>query len=182
MSGVLYFFGIIDYTFEILTMQSLGAKIITFEEFQTLRDQLGTIVATSGFFDPIHPGHISCFIESKKLGDTLVVIVNGDSAARLKKGKPFQDLLTRCSIVSGIRSVDYVVPFEIEADISVVKALEWLRPHIFTKGGDRMASNIPEVATCQKYGIKIVDNVGRDKEWSSSTFLKEWGEFIKQKS
>ncbi len=83
-----------------------GAKIVSFEEFEKLRPKLGKVVATSGGFDPIHPGHISCIIDSKKYGDTLVVIVNGDSFLTEKKGKPFQDLETRCLIVSGVAGVD----------------------------------------------------------------------------
>ncbi len=165
-------------------MYSLGAQIVTFEEFDAIRDKLGKIVATSGFFDPIHPGHISCFIESKKLGDSLVVIVNGDAAARLKKGKSFQDLPTRCAIVSGVRDVDYVVPFEIENDLSVAKALELIRPHIFTKGGDRRPSDVPvpdtELEVFKKYNIEIRYGIGQDKLWSSSTFLKEWEKFVKE--
>ena len=79
-----------------------GAPIVSFNEFAKLRPGMGKIVATSGGFDPIHPGHISCFIESKEYGDTLVVIVNGDAFLTAKKGRPFQDLETRCLIVSGI--------------------------------------------------------------------------------
>jgi cytidyltransferase-like protein len=96
--------------------QDWGAQIVSFEEFEKLKPKLGKIVATSGGFDPIHPGHISCIIESKKHGDTLAVIVNGDSFLAAKKGRPFQSLETRSLIVSGIRNVDYVVPFEIKGD------------------------------------------------------------------
>ena len=88
-------------------------KIISFEEFDKIRDSLGTIVCSSGGYDPIHPGHATNLIESKRYGDTLVVIVNGDAFLRDKKGKPFMDLKTRCQIVSCIRGVDYVIPFEI---------------------------------------------------------------------
>lgn len=155
--------------------RSWGADIVSFEEFSRIRPKLGKIVVTSGGFDPIHPGHISCIIESKKYGDTLVVIVNGDQFLRSKKGKPFQDLQTRSLIVSGIAGVDYVVPFEIKNDQTVSKALEALRPHVFTKGGDRTdKASLPEWETCKKHGIKIVFGVGDDKEWSSSWFLKEW--------
>jgi cytidyltransferase-like protein len=154
-----------------------GAKIVSFEEFEKLRPGLGKVVATSGGFDPIHPGHISCIIESKKYGDTLVVIVNGDAFLTAKKGKPFQDLETRSLIVSGIMGVDYVIPFEIKGDQTVSKALEALKPDVFTKGGDRVdASTIPEWETCQKYNIKVVSGVGLDKKWSSSWFLKEWND------
>src|SRR3989344_2942183 len=104
-----------------------GAPIISFEDFAKLRPNLGKVVATSGGFDPIHPGHISCIIESKKYGDTLVVIVNGDAFLTSKKGRPFQSLETRSLIVSGIAGVDYVVPFEIKNDQTVNKALGAIR-------------------------------------------------------
>jgi len=154
------------------------AKIIDFAELDRLRDSLGTIVCTSGGFDPIHPGHATCIVESKQYGDTLVVVVNGDSFLKAKKGKAFQDLDTRCAIVSCIREVDYVIPFEIENDMTVCEALRRIRPHIFTKGGDRTDyTNIPEWDVCQEHNIKLIPQVGLDKQWSSSDFLKEWGEF-----
>ena len=68
-------------------MEHLGTPIVTLEEFAELRPSLGRVVATSGGFDPIHPGHISCIIESAGFGDVLVVIVNGVRGAwALRKG------------------------------------------------------------------------------------------------
>ena len=164
------------------------APVLTLEEFAALRDDpardLGVVVATSGGFDPIHPGHVTCIVESKAMGDTLVVIVNGDDFLVQKKGKAFQDLDTRCAIVSAIRGVDYVVKFEIENDPTVAKALRAVRPRYFTKGGDRVVGKSmpePEEAACREFGIEIIDGVGRDKAWSSSDFLKDWGEFWKAK-
>jgi cytidyltransferase-like protein len=158
------------------------AKIVTFEEFKKIQDdrgdKLGTIVCTSGGFDPVHPGHLSCIHESKSYGDTLVVIVNGDAFLKNKKGRAFMDLKTRCQIVSYVRGVDYVVPFEIEDDQTVSLALKKIRPHIFTKGGDRIdEKSIPEWNTCEHYGIRVVSGVGLRKDWSSSDFLRDWGEF-----
>lgn len=162
-------------------MNSFGAPIISFEEVTALRPKLGKIVVTSGGYDPIHPGHISCILESKKYGDTLVVVVNGDSFLSKKKGKPFQDLATRSAIVSAVRGVDYVVPFEIKGDPTVSKALELIRPQVFTKGGDRSSKNsIPEWETCERLGIQVVTGVGISKQWSSSEFLKDWAGFIQQ--
>ncbi|MEZ6209407.1 MAG: adenylyltransferase/cytidyltransferase family protein [Candidatus Paceibacterota bacterium] len=159
------------------------AKIISLEDFKKLRntEDLGKIVCTSGGFDPIHPGHMSCICESKKYGDTLVVIVNGDNFLKNKKGKPFMDLETRVKIVSFLSDIDYVIPFEIEDDSSVVVALEAIRPHVFTKGGDRNIDNIPEADTIRKYNIEIVHNVGLPKYWSSSDFLRDWTDFSKNK-
>jgi cytidyltransferase-like protein len=156
-------------------MEDLGAPILELQEFAQLRPALGRVVATSGGFDPIHPGHISCIIESADLGDVLVVIVNGDSFLTEKKGKPFQDLRTRSLIVSGIRGVDYVVPFEAPGDPTVSKALAAIRPDVFTKGGDRVdETTIPEWEVCSAIGAEVVTGVGLQKEWSSSWFLENW--------
>ena len=89
------------------------------------------MVMTSGGFDSIHPGHISCILESAQYGDVLVVVVNGDGFLRAKKGKAFQDLRTRCLIVSALREVDFVVPFEVEDDSTVNTALEVIRPDVY---------------------------------------------------
>jgi cytidyltransferase-like protein len=152
-----------------------GAKIVSLEEFSKLKPTLGKVVATSGGFDPIHPGHLSCIIQSKKYGDTLVVIVNGDAFLSDKKGRPFQNLETRSLIVSGIKEVDFVIPFEIEKDQTVCKALEVIKPAVFTKGGDRVDKNsLPEWEICKEHNIEIVFGVGEGKKWSSSWFLKEW--------
>ena len=162
-------------------MKSLGAKIVTLEQFRKLRPKLkGTIVMTSGAFDPIHPGHISCFQESKKLGDILVVAVNGDWFLTKKKGKPFQDLATRSLIVSGIRGVDYVIPFEIEGDIGQSKTLAAVRPHIFTKGGNRSSLKMlpqQEAEFIKRNNIQVKYGVGVNKIWSSSDFLEQWVAF-----
>jgi cytidyltransferase-like protein len=158
------------------------AHIVTFEEFDQIRDTLGTIVCASGGFDPIHPGHVSYIHDSKQYGNTLVVIVNGDTFLRNKKGKAFMDLDSRSHIASYIKGVDYVIPFEIENDQTVSEALKKIRPHIFTKGGDRIdESSIPEWQTCVKHNIKVISGVGFDKRWSSSNFLREWGEYLESK-
>jgi cytidyltransferase-like protein len=158
------------------------APVLTLAEFAALRDraELGRLVLTSGGFDPIHPGHVTCIVEAKALGDTLVVVVNGDAFLAAKKGKPFQDLATRAAIVSGLRGVDYVVTFEIEGDPTVGAALRAIRPQVFAKGGDRVAgATLPksEESACRDLGIQIVDGVGRAKAWSSTDFLTEWGEY-----
>ena len=57
-----------------------------------------TVVA-SGYFDPIHVGHIEYLELASKLGDRLVVIVNNDNQAILKKGKAFMSEVDRLKIV-----------------------------------------------------------------------------------
>ena len=155
-------------------MRRLGAPVLSFAEFAERRPA-GRIVATSGGYDPIHPGHISSIQASRQYGNVVVVIVNGDAFLAAKKGRPFQDLETRCLIVSAIRCVDYVIPFEIEHDPTVCEALRRLRPAVFTKGGDRVeAASIPEWDVCSELGIEVITGVGVDKRWSSSWFLDAW--------
>jgi cytidyltransferase-like protein len=154
------------------------APIYTLEEFAEIRDSIdGSLIITSGGFDPIHPGHISCIVDSKNYGDKLAVVVNGDWFLTHKKGAPFQDLKMRCEIVSAIKGVDYVVSFETEGDMTVCEALRVIKPNVFTKGGDRVgASTIPEWDTCVANGIEVVTGVGDSKVNSSSNILEDWYE------
>ena len=131
------------------------------------------IVVASGYFDPIHKGHIRYLEASKKLGDVLIVIVNNDTQAILKKGKPFYpNQEERMEIIEALRCVDDVV-LSIDGDKSVTKTLEWLKPDIFTNGGDRNSKNIPEIGVCEKYGIQTIFGVGGNKINSSSELTKK---------
>lgn len=154
------------------------ATILNLEEYAEKKSGKDPIfwtdVCVSGGFDPIHPGHISYIMEASKLGSTLVVIVNGNNFLATKKGKPFQDLETRCQIVAGIKGVDWVIPFEIRDDPSICEALKVIKPFIFANGGDREFHSIPEYEICQELGINMVFNVGTEKQWSSSDMLKNW--------
>ena len=130
-------------------------------------------VAVSGYFDPIHVGHLEYLKMAKELGDSLVVIVNNNHQCELKKGKPFMDQNDRLEIVKALRFVDEVF-LSIDKDRTVCKSLEAVRPNIFANGGDRATSEVPETPICKKYNIKMVDGLG-DKIRSSSnlTGLKE---------
>ncbi|HMY80463.1 MAG TPA: adenylyltransferase/cytidyltransferase family protein [Candidatus Absconditabacterales bacterium] len=130
-----------------------------------------TIVVTSGYFNPLHPGHIECFELSKMLGDELWVIVNNDHQAMLKRGVPsFQDEQLRMRVVGALKSVDKAI-LSIDTDHSVCKSLDMVFTQIkelyhgyvhivFTKGGDRFTKNIPEVQVCHDHGVTIIDGLG----------------------
>jgi len=124
------------------------------------------IVAVSGYFDPIHVGHLEYLRLSKKLGDKLVVIVNNNHQCVLKKGKPFMDEKDRIEIVRSLKMVDEVF-LSIDDDKSVCKSLEKIKPHIFANGGDRSTGEVPESTVCKKYNIQMTDGLG-DKIRSSS--------------
>ena len=130
-------------------------------------------VAISGYFDPIHVGHIEYIKSAKQLGDLLVVIVNNNHQCELKKGKHFMDEKDRLIIVDSLKYVDEVF-LSIDNDKTVCKSLEFLKPNIFANGGDRKNFEIPESSVCSKHNIDIIDGLG-DKIRSSSdlTGLKE---------
>lgn len=162
---------------QILSLQDM-MKIMDYSPFE--------IIATSGGFDPIHPGHQSVFTDVKRLIHRkdkfssfphLLVLVNSDEFLRFKKGTELLDIKTRCQIVSFCKDVDFVVPFfpTNPNDMTVCEALEKIKPDYFAKGGDRTGiENIPEWKVCQKNNIKILTNLGVDKEWSSSNILDSY--------
>ena len=124
------------------------------------------IVATSGYFDPLHVGHLECLELAKQLGDKLIVIVNSDLQAKLKKGKSFMNQEDRMKIISALKCVDDVF-LSIDKDKSQCESLRYLKPDIFAKGGDRMSDEIPESKVCRELGIDIVDGLGKKIRSSS---------------
>ena len=130
------------------------------------------VVIVSGYFDPIHVGHIEYINLAKQLGDTLVVILNNDKQAILKKGESFMDEKDRMEIVFNLENVDEVL-ISCDEDASVCKSLELIAQFkpmaelIFAKGGDRHFGEVPEVEICEKLGISMVDNLGKKIRSSS---------------
>lgn len=127
------------------------------------------IVATSGYFNPLHVGHVEYLEKAKQLGDELIVIVNSDHQVELKGSKKFQTEEDRLRIISALRCVDKVV-LSIDKDATQCETLRMLRPTIFAKGGDRFAGEIPESPVCKELGIQIVDGLG-EKIRASSQIL-----------
>jgi rfaE bifunctional protein nucleotidyltransferase chain/domain len=127
-------------------------------------------VAASGYFNPLHKGHVEYLEKAKELGDYLVVIVNSDKQRELKRSKEFMHEDERMLIVSALRCVDEVV-LSIDEDTTVCNSLRLIQPDIFAKGGDRTIDEIPESKVCNEIGAKMVDGLG-EKVQSSSWLLK----------
>ena len=117
------------------------------------------IVVASGYFDPLHYGHIEYLQRSRELGDKLIVIVNNDKQSQLKKGFSFMSARERVKLVRELECVDMAIE-SFDEDRTVCKTLGILNPHIFANGGDQFNEEIPEVAVCKKLEIKMVDNLG----------------------
>ncbi len=134
------------------------------------------IVAVSGGFDPIHPGHVRLFEEAKALGDKLVVIINNDNWIKAKKRHGFMSAKERKEVIEGFRAVDAVMISKHKPnpkDMSVVQELRLLQPDIFANGGDRTSKNTPEDIVCKELGIKMVFGVGKGGKINSSSWLLE---------
>ena len=130
------------------------------------------VVAVSGYFNPLHVGHLEMIAKAKKLGDKLVVIINNDEQVKLKGSFPFMKQEDRIKIIKALRDVDEVF-LSIDKDKSVCKSLAKVKPAIFANGGDRKSiGDVPEYPICQKLNIQMVDGLGR-KIRASSELIKK---------
>ena len=142
--------------------------------FHTVNRHVAVVV--SGYFDPIHVGHLEMMKLAKQLGDELVGIVNNDKQAKLKKKKSFMSEDDRLKIVKAIRYTDAAF-ISVDEDKTVCGSLEKVRRNykdyniIFANGGDRHSGEIPESKVCKKCDIQMIDGLG-DKIRSSSKIIK----------
>ena len=136
------------------------------------------VVIASGYFNPLHKGHLEYFIKAKSKGDLLYVIVNSDHQRSLKGSKEFQKEDERLFIVQHIKEVNQAF-LSIDQDRTVCKTLEMLHAQFgkiyhlaFANGGDQNSMSIPEASLCQTLGIELIDGLG-EKIQSSSWLLKK---------
>lgn len=135
-------------------------------------------VIVSGYFNPLHKGHIEYFHKARSLGDYLIVIVNNDKQRELKRSKEFMDEKERLLIIDELKITDKVI-LSIDLDLTVNQTIKLIHSKfskqfnlIFANGGDQNNSKIPEYKTCIKFDIKMSDGLGK-KIQSSSWLLKE---------
>ncbi|GBG30752.1 Ethanolamine-phosphate cytidylyltransferase [Hondaea fermentalgiana] len=134
---------------------------------------MGRVVAVSGFFDPLHHGHIDYLKKAKALaneGDgegTLWVIVNSDSQAADKKGKAFMPAAERVKMVRALRCVDAAMEAP-DADSTVVKGIEAISPDVFAIGLDEGPDYMKEEReACRRLNIEVVMPLGARVQSSS---------------
>jgi cytidyltransferase-like protein len=137
-----------------------------------------TAVIVSGYFNPIHKGHIEYFNLAKNIGEFLIVIVNNDYQRILKGSKEFQLDEERFFIVSSLKCVDQVF-LSIDKDRTVCNTLKKIHLEladsyklVFANGGDQTNQSIPEVPVCLELGIELIDGLG-EKIQSSSWLLND---------
>lgn len=145
------------------------------------------IAIASGYFNPVHKGHIELFERAKEICDRLIVIVNNDVQRELKGSKEFQNEEERCKIISSLKPVDGVL-LSIDTDRTVRESLKLLSERykkqeinlmqpdntqyklIFINGGDQFSNEVAEREVCNEYGIYMIDGMG-GKIQSSSWLL-----------
>lgn len=112
------------------------------------------IVFTNGCFDILHKGHVSLLNKAKAVGDVLIVGINSDKSIRKLKGpsRPINKLNDRLLVLSGLQSVDYLVSFEEDTPVKIIKAI---KPDVFVKGGDYTVDSIPESKIVMQLGGKV---------------------------
>ena len=135
-------------------------------------------IIVSGYFNPLHKGHLELFEKAKASGDQLWVIVNSDLQRVLKGSKEFMDENERLIIVKAIRIVDKAL-ISIDTDKTQCATLSDLAGKYskdyqlyFANGGDQNNDSIPEVSVCKENGIGLLEGLG-DKIQSSSWLLKK---------
>lgn len=130
-------------------------------------------VIVSGYFNPIHKGHIEYFKFAKAVGNVLIVIVNNDFQRALKGSKEFQLEDERLFIISNIKSVDEVF-LSIDQDRTVCQTIRLVHQifgntykFAFANGGDQNNESIPESSVCNELGIELIDGLGKKIQSSS---------------
>ena len=135
-------------------------------------------IIVSGYFNPLHKGHLELFEKAKAEGDELWVIINNDLQRELKGSKAFMDENERFLIVSAIKFVDKAI-ISIDKNKTQNETLSFLADHYnqkfdiyFANGGDQDNKSIPEKLICKQKGIILIDGLG-DKIQSSSWILNQ---------
>jgi cytidyltransferase-like protein len=121
-------------------------------------------IIVSGYFNPIHKGHIEYFQNAKANGDKL--FVNSYLQRALKGSKEFQDEKERVFIVKNLRVVDKCF-LSIDKDRAVVNTIKEIHRQFgeqyqlaFANGGDQNNDTIHERPICEELGIDLIDGLG----------------------
>jgi D-beta-D-heptose 7-phosphate kinase/D-beta-D-heptose 1-phosphate adenosyltransferase len=120
-----------------------------------VRTQGGTVVATGGCFDLLHPGHVQTLEAARALGDTLIVCLNSDDSVRRAKGarRPVVGQDDRAAVLAALGCVDAVVIFDEDTPAEVLRRL---RPDVWVKGGDYAGVDLPEAGVLAGWGGRVV--------------------------
>ena len=137
------------------------------------------VIIVSGYFNPLHGGHLDMIEAASEMGDRLVVIVNNDKQQMLKKGKIILDETNRIRLISALKHVDDAV-LAVDTEPPVIETLRIIadmHPQhelVFANGGDRDSAEVtPETSICEELNIKMIYGVGGKDKQDSSTRINQ---------
>lgn len=157
----------------------MNSKILTLDQLAAesgrLRSESQRVVATNGCFDILHVGHVRYLTAARKLGDVLVVGLNGDDSVRQLKGegRPVNREQDRAEVLAALESVDYVTIFPENRATNFLRAAA---PAVYAKGGDYTAHTLDprERAVLDEFGSRI-EIIPFEKGYSTSELLTRIG-------
>ncbi len=157
----------------------MNSKILTLDQLAAesgrLRWESQRVVATNGCFDILHVGHVRYLTAARKLGDVLVVGLNGDDSVRQLKGegRPVNREQDRAEVLAALESVDYVTIFPENRATNFLRAAA---PAVYAKGGDYTADTLDpeERAVLDEFGTRI-EIIPFEKGYSTSELLTRIG-------
>lgn len=157
----------------------MNSKILTLDQLAAesgrLRSESQRVVATNGCFDILHVGHVRYLTAARKLGDVLVVGLNGDDSVRQLKGegRPVNRQQDRAEVLVALESVDYVTIFPENRATNFLRAAA---PAVYAKGGDYTADTLDpgERAVLDEFGSRI-EIIPFEKGYSTSELLTRIG-------
>jgi len=158
---------------------SVNSKILTLDQLGTesgrLREEGKRVVVSNGCFDILHVGHVRYLAAARKLGDVLVVGLNGDDSVRQLKGggRPVNRERDRAEVLTALESVDYVTIFPEKRATNFLRAAQ---PAVYAKGGDYTADTLDpeERAVLDDFGTRV-EIIPFEKGYSTSELLTRIG-------
>lgn len=154
---------------------SLPQGVTTLDAFLAFRDELRVqgrrLVFTNGCFDILHPGHIGYLNDARACGDCLIVALNTDASVQRIKGpgRPVKSLDDRMAVLAGFRSVDWVIAFDEDTPIDLIKAIT---PDVLVKGTDYQVEAVVGAEHVMAQGGQV-RLVGPDKVWSTTDLIEK---------
>lgn len=125
------------------------------DQVRRWREAGESVVFTNGCFDILHVGHVQTLSRARAEGRRLLVGVNSDASVKRLKGptRPINDQLDRAVMLAALECVDAVTIFEEDTPVETLRAVQ---PDVHVKGGDYKIEDLPEAATVEQYGGRIV--------------------------
>ncbi len=153
----------------------MNPKIITIDKLKSTVDNIRKdnrkLVFSNGCFDILHIGHVYYLYAASKLGDVLIVGVNGDDSVKRLKGpmRPIINARERVEIIAALEMVDYVILFN---SLTCSKLLQMIKPEVYVKGGDYSSETLPEEKVVRDFGGKV-EIIDRVKNRSTSQIINK---------